>query len=73
MDNKEKRLKQTSLWDCITISPPARQMPFELMARFAEWQGENQPFKTGNDPVTDTITAVKEKETQPVHILQFNC
>lgn len=70
MDNKGKRLKQTSLWICITISPPAREMAFELMATFAGWQEENQPFKTGNDPV---ITAVKEKGTQPVHRLQFNC
>lgn len=72
MDNKGERLKQTSPWKCITISPPATQTPFELMATFAGWQEENQPFKTGNDPVTDTITAVKEEDTQPVHRLQFN-
>lgn len=48
-------------------------MAFELMATFTGWQEENQPFKTGNDPVTDTITVVKEKDNQPVHLLQFNC
>ena len=47
-------------------------MAFELMATFSGWQEENQPFKTGNGPVTDTITAVKEKDNQPVHRLQFN-
>lgn len=48
-------------------------MAFELMTTSAEWQEENQPFKTRNDPVTDTITAVKEKDNLPVHRLQFNC
>ena len=72
MDNKGERVKETSPWKSITISPQARQMAFELMATFAGWQEKNQPFKTGNDPVTDTITAVKERDNQPVHRLQFN-
>lgn len=47
-------------------------MAFELIATFSGMQEENQPFKTGNDPVTDTITAGKEKDNQPVHRLPFN-
>lgn len=43
-------------------------MAFELMATFAGWQEENQPFKTGNDPVTDTIPAVQEKDNQRITI-----
>lgn len=67
MNNTGILLKQTSLWKSITILPPVRQMAFELIATFTGWQGKNQPFKTGNDPVTDTITAVKQKANQTVY------